>query len=70
MNSCNLVVTLTGIACTLANCLSEEEIELLSSALVQLGDTLATILVNESFQEKCCNRSEKSNDTCSSQYDC
>lgn len=58
MNSCNLVATLTGIACTLANCLSKEELELLSSALVQLGDTIDTILVNESFQKDCCNCSK------------
>ena len=70
MNSCNLAATITGIACTLANCLSEEELELLSATLVQLGDTLDTILANENFQRECCNRSEKCNDHSSSQCDC
>lgn len=70
MNSCNLVITLTGIACTLANCLSEEELELLSTSLVQLGETLETIIANENFQRECCNRSERCNDPCSSQCDC
>lgn len=70
MNSCSLVATITGIACTLSNCLSEEELELLAAALTQLGDTIATILANESFQKECCNRSEKSDDPHSSNCDC
>lgn len=70
MNSCNLVVTITGIACTLANCLSDEELGLLSAALSQLGDTLETILANESFQKECCDSSEKRNDPCSQHGDC
>ncbi|WP_455718524.1 DUF6774 domain-containing protein [Anaerosporobacter sp.] len=62
MNSCNLVATLTGIACTLANCLSEEELELLAAALSQLGDTITTILANESFRKECCNRTKTSDE--------
>lgn len=54
MNSCNLIATITGIACTLAQCLSEEELEVLGASLTQLGDTLATILANKNFVETCC----------------
>ncbi|WP_167957853.1 DUF6774 domain-containing protein [Anaerosporobacter faecicola] len=61
MNSCNLVASLTGIACTLSQCLSEEELNLLSASLVQLGDTIVAILANESYLEACC-KSTKEND--------
>ncbi|WP_310602553.1 DUF6774 domain-containing protein [Anaerosporobacter sp.] len=59
MNSCNLVATITGIACTLSNCLSEEELAILAAALTQLGDTIATILTNEEIRENCCNGSSE-----------
>lgn len=69
MNSCCFVTTLTGIACTLANCLSEEELELLAAALSQLGDTITTIIANESFLEECCKRKNKSDDSNSQSSD-
>lgn len=43
MNACNLTAAVTALANTLACGLKAEEIALLSSVLVQLGDTLATI---------------------------
>lgn len=70
MNSCCFVTTITGIACTLANCLSEEELELLAATLSQLGDTIATILANESFIEECCKSKKTSDDTNSQSSDC
>ena len=51
MNSCDLVATVTAIACAIAKCLPKEELELLTVVLTQLADTLATIAV----QEEICN---------------
>lgn len=48
MQSCELVATITAIACAIANTCSEEEVAVLASAFSQLGDTLATILAQES----------------------
>lgn len=48
MQSCELVATITAIACAIANNYSEDEIAVLSSAFNQLGDTLGTILAQES----------------------
>lgn len=45
MNSCEIVTTITAIACALSESCSEEELELISAALTQLADTLSTILV-------------------------
>jgi len=44
MKSCELVTTITAIACTISNCYSDEEIALMAAAFTQLGDTLTTIL--------------------------
>lgn len=40
-----LTTALNTLAVAVANCLSEERLELLAAALTQLGDTLATISV-------------------------
>ncbi|MGB8455915.1 MAG: DUF6774 domain-containing protein [Anaerocolumna sp.] len=47
MQSCELVATITAIACAIANNCSEDEISVLAAAFNQLGDTLATILARE-----------------------
>lgn len=47
MNSCELVTYISSIACVLSKNCSAEELELLAAIFSQLGDTLATILVNE-----------------------
>lgn len=57
MQSCELVATITAIACAIANNCSEDEITVLASAFNQLGDTLGTILAQES-----CNSSQKDPD--------
>ncbi len=49
MQSCELAATITAIACAIANNCSEEEVTIMASAFNQLGDTLATILAQESF---------------------
>ncbi len=43
MNACNLTAAITALANTIACGLKTEEISLLSSLFMQLGDTLATI---------------------------
>ncbi len=49
MQSCELVATITAIACAIANNCSEDEITVLAAAFSQLGDTLETILAQESI---------------------
>ncbi|MGN0382100.1 MAG: DUF6774 domain-containing protein [Suilimivivens sp.] len=44
MNSCTNLFYLSAIACRLAECLSQEEISVLSSDLVVLSDMLANIV--------------------------
>lgn len=51
MKSCDYILSLSALACCLAEGKSSEEIALLSSVLVQLGDTLATIAAHEEFCE-------------------
>lgn len=55
MNACNLTASVTALANTIACGLKTEEIGLLSSLLVQLGDTLATIAA----QRTLCQAQEK-----------
>ncbi len=67
MKSCELVTFITAVACNMASCYSEEELSMLSVIFSQLGDTLATIIANESFisssqecaEEKECNCKEE-----------
>ena len=51
MNACNLTAAVTALANTIACGLKAEEIALLSSVLVQLGDTLATIAAHRALCE-------------------
>lgn len=57
MNSCELTATVTTLANGIACKLSDDELAALSTVLVQLGDTLATIathrtLCNNNLQKK------------------
>lgn len=45
MNPCELTVSLSALASSIAAQLSDDELALLAAVLVQLGDTLATISV-------------------------
>ena len=47
MNPCQLTTLITGLANTLAKGLTTEQISLLAAVLVQLGDTLATISIQQ-----------------------
>ncbi|MBU3874842.1 hypothetical protein HGO97_003310 [Faecalicatena sp. AGMB00832] len=50
-NSCELVTYVSSIACVLAKNCRTEDLELLAAIFSQLGDTLATILVNNALCE-------------------
>ena len=51
MNSCELTASVTALANTMACSLDNEELLLLASVLVQLGDTLVTISTHRTFCE-------------------
>jgi len=51
MNSCELTAAVTAVANTLACKLSNDELTLLASVLVQLGDTLVTIATQRTICE-------------------
>lgn len=51
MNSCELTASVTAVANSLACKLSNDELTLLASVLVQLGDTLVTIVTQRSICE-------------------
>ena len=51
MNSCELTASVTAIANMFACKLNNEELTLLASLLVQLGDTLATIVTQRTICE-------------------
>ena len=51
MNPCELTASVTAIANILACKLNNEELTLLASVLVQLGDTLVTIVTQKALCE-------------------
>ena len=51
MNSCQLTASVTAVANALSSKLSIEETTLLATALVQWGDTLATIATGRAIFE-------------------
>ncbi|MBR6514934.1 MAG: hypothetical protein IKT46_08905 [Clostridia bacterium] len=54
MNTCELTAGITAVANTLACNMSDNELLLLASVLVQLGDTLVTIAT----QRELCNKTQ------------
>lgn len=52
MNSCQITAFITALANYLSQSFTTEEITLLSTLLVQLGDTLVTILAQKSLCEE------------------
>ena len=54
MNSCALTTSVTALANAIACKLDNDELALLSSVLVQLGDTLVTIAAQRSLCQKQC----------------
>lgn len=51
MNACKLTASITAIANYLASQLTQDQLELLGVSLTQLGDTLLTIVTQNSI---CC----------------
>ncbi len=51
MNPCELTAAVTAVANTLAYKMSNEELSILASVLVQLGDTLVTIVTQRTICE-------------------
>ena len=49
MNTCENLYILSTIACKLGDCLTEEELVVLSADLVVLGDLLANILARKAL---------------------
>lgn len=64
MNCCELPITISALACCLAEDKSPEEITLLSSILMQLADTLATIAAQQAFCEARKDACETERKTC------
>ncbi|MDO4330113.1 MAG: hypothetical protein Q4C66_12350 [Lachnospiraceae bacterium] len=53
MQSCELLMTVSALACCIAEGRSEDEIALLASIFSQLGDSLATITAREALCASC-----------------
>jgi len=53
MNECELVFLVSSIACSLAKCLTADELSILAAVFSQLGDTIETILTQRELAEKC-----------------
>ena len=51
MNPCELTAAVTAVANVLANKLNNDELTVLASVLVQLGDTLVTIATQRAICE-------------------
>lgn len=51
MQNCTNLYLLSTVACTLAECLSEEELTKLSSDLVVLSDMLANLIAHQTTCE-------------------
>lgn len=47
MNNCSNLLYLSAIACQLSECLSEDELAILSSDLVVLSDMLANLIARK-----------------------
>ena len=49
MDSCEFVIFISTLACSIAKNRSAEEIDLIAAVFTQLGDTLGTIGAREAF---------------------
>lgn len=58
MDNCSNLIYLSTIACKLGECLSEEELVILSADMVVLGDMLANVIAHKQV----CAIKEKSKD--------
>jgi hypothetical protein len=51
MEDCELIFLISTVACSIIKCCPEEEVPILAAAFTQLGDTLATYLVQKEARE-------------------
>jgi hypothetical protein len=51
MKDCELIMTITAIACGIIKCCSDDDITIMSAAFSQLGDTLDTYLTQKELCE-------------------
>lgn len=49
MHSCDLAISISALACCIAEGKTQEELALISSVLSQLGDTLETIAAQQAL---------------------
>jgi hypothetical protein len=52
MADCELMTIITAVACGITKCFSTDDISILAASFTQLGDTLATYLVQVEIEEK------------------
>lgn len=52
MDNCSNLYFLSTIACKLSECLSDEELAVLSADLMTLGDMLASVLARQALCEE------------------
>lgn len=57
MNSCELVAYISSIACAIFKKCDKDDISIMAATFTQLGDTLATMLINEEL----CNNPDRDN---------
>ena len=53
MNSCELVTLVSTLACAIVNNFRPEDAAVLASVLVQLGDSIATVLAANALKDSC-----------------
>lgn len=56
MSDCKLPITISVLACAIADNRSSDEIDLLGALFTQLGDTLATIAAQGSSNDSNCKK--------------
>lgn len=52
MQPCELAAYITALACSISKCCTPEEASVLAASFTQLGDTLATITVQNELCKK------------------
>lgn len=52
MKECELIAFVSGIACAITKCYSDDEINLISTIFTQIGDTLQTVLAQRDRNSK------------------
>lgn len=52
MDSCELVTVISSLACAMARVFSDDELSLFAAAFTELGDSLALIVLNNSFKKE------------------